>query len=189
MTVESPTREILSVGLKYGLVGSIIAIGLFFAMKGLGENPLIWTVPKLVVYSIVFVLFPLLALAEFRRYHWDGSKWKFWYGLVLGIMVYGTICLGTFLTTYVAMLADSSLVASYQESSLQSLESRHDEFLKQFGEEQYAQTREAIITITTGEIALDDLLKKLLLGFFFTATLALAVNIISSLRSRTISNS
>ena len=50
MTVDSPTREILSVGLKYGLVGSIIAIGLFFAMKGLGENPLIWTVPKMVVY-------------------------------------------------------------------------------------------------------------------------------------------
>ncbi len=188
MTEKPLNRDILSVGLKYGLVGSVIAIGLFFAMKGLGENPLIWTTPKLIVYSIIFILFPLLALAEFRRYHWEG-KWKFWYGLVLGIVVYGTICLSTFLTDYMVMLVDSNLVTSYQEASLQSLESRRDEFLEQFGEEQYNQTQETITMITAAEIALDDLLKKLLLGFFLTATIALAVNIISSLRSRTISNS
>ncbi|WKN41197.1 DUF4199 family protein [Tunicatimonas pelagia] len=188
MSEESPNREIFSVGLKYGLVGSVIAIGLFFAMKWGGENPLIWTTPKLVVYSIIFILFPLLALAEFRRYHWEG-KWKFWYGLVLGIVVYGTICLSTFSIDYIAMVADSSLVASYQEASLQSLESKQQEFLEQFGEVQYAQTREAVSSITAVEIALDDLLKKLLLGFFLTATIALAVNIISSLRSRSVSNS
>jgi len=188
MTMEAPTREIFSVGLKYGLVGSVIAIGLFFAMKGLGENPLIWTTPKLVVYSIIFILFPLLALAEFRRYHWEG-KWKFWYGLVLGIVVYGTICLSTFLATYVVMLVDNSLATSYKEASLQSLESRQSAFLEQFGEVQYAQTKEAVTTITAVEIAFDDFLKKLLLGFFLTATIALAVNIISSLRSRTVSNS
>ncbi|MEM6844358.1 MAG: DUF4199 family protein [Bacteroidota bacterium] len=181
-------RVVLSVGLKYGLVGSVIAIGLFFAMQGLGENPMIWSAPKLIAYSVIFMAFSLLALVEFRRYHWVG-KWKFWYGLLLGIAVYGTICLSTFLVATLVMQLDDSLVSSYREVSLQSLESRQEEFLEQFGADRYNETQKAVVSITATGIALDDLLKKLLLGFFLTSTLAIAFSVISSLRARRLSNS
>ncbi len=188
MSEPSLIRPIFSIGLKYGLGGSVIAIGLFFAMQGLGENPMVWTAPKLVAYSVIFTAFALLALVEFRRYHWVG-KWRFWYGLLLGIIVYGTICLSTFLAAYTVMQFDDQLVESYRDVSLQSLESRQEEFLEQFGEEQYTQTQGAVQAIGAGDILLDDLFKKLLLGFFLTATIALAFSIITSLRSRRTSNS
>ncbi|MEM8969786.1 MAG: hypothetical protein AAGE93_25430, partial [Bacteroidota bacterium] len=120
--------------------------------------------------------------------HWVG-KWRFWYGLLLGIIVYGTICLSTFLAAYTVMQFDDQLVESYRDVSLQSLESRQEEFLEQFGEEQYTQTQGAVQAIGAGDILLDDLFKKLLLGFFLTATIALAFSIITSLRSRRTSNS
>lgn len=182
-----PRRALLQTGLKYGLVGSVIAIGLFFAMKGLGENPLIWTAPKLIAYSILFLFFPLLATVEFRRYHLVG-KWKFWQGLVLGILVYGTICVLTLAVAMIVMQVDTSLVESYRKMSLQTLEGNREGFVEQFSEERYQQTKEMVLATTTGEIALDDFLKKLLLGFFLTVTIALALSIISSLRARNAPN-
>lgn len=178
-------RALLQTGLKFGLVGSVIAIGLFFAMQALGENPLIWTSPKLIAYSVLFLFFPLLATVEFRRYHLVG-KWKFWQGLVLGILVYGTICILTLVVAVIVMQVDTSLVESYRETSLQTLEGNREGFVEQFSEERYEQTKEMVLATTAWEIALDDFLKKLLLGFFLTVTTALALSIISSLRARSV---
>lgn len=182
-----PGRALIQVGFKYGLVGSAIAIGLFFAMKGLGENPLIWTVPKLVAYSVLFTAFPLLATVEFRRYHLLG-KWKFWQGLVLGIIVYGTICILTLTVAIIVMQVDNGLIESYREVSLQTLEESRERFIEQFSEERYEQTKEIVLATTAWEVVLDDFLKKALLGFFLTATIALALSVISSLRARSVPN-
>ena len=186
-THPQPSRAILKVGVKYGLVGSVIAIGLFFVMLWLNENPLVWTAPKLIVYCVLFAAFPLLATLEFRRYYLLG-KWKFWQGLMLCVLVYGIISLTTFAVALVAMQLDSELLESYREVSLHSLEANREGFLEQFGEEQYIQTREIVLATTVWDVALDDLFKKIVIGFFLAATIALALSIISSLQTRTPSN-
>lgn len=185
--IPQPIRAILQVGMKYGLVGSVIAIGLFFVMEWMGENPLIWTAPKLVTYCVLFAAFPLLATLEFRRYHLLGD-WKFWQGLLLCVLVYGIISLTTLLVAVVAMQLDPGMLQSYQDVAMQSLETNREGFLEQFGEEQYAQTQEIVRATTVWDVALDDLLKKVLIGFFLAATIALALSIISSLQARNSSN-
>nr|WKN34285.1 DUF4199 domain-containing protein [Tunicatimonas sp. TK19036] len=178
-----PARAILQVGVKYGLVGSVIGIGLFFAMRWLGENPMIWTSPKLIAYCVLFAVFSLLAILEFRRYHLIG-KWKFWQGLALGVLVYSVISLTTFLVSAITMQFDPDMLQSYREVSIQSLETNREGFIEQFGEERYAETKEVVMVTTLWDVALDDLFKKMLIGFFLTVTIVLAISIISSLQAR-----
>ena len=178
-----PARAILQVGVKYGLVGSIIGIILFFVMKWLGENPMVWTSPKLIAYCLLFAIFPLLAILEFRRYYLIG-KWKYWQGFALGVLVYIVISLSTFLVAAITMQFDPNMLQSYREVSMQSLETNQAGFIEQFGEERYTETKEIVMQTTLWDVAFDDLLKKMLVGFFLTVTMVLAVSIISSLQAR-----
>lgn len=160
---------ILVVGLRYGLVGGVLTVVLFFAVTFFGENPLI--VNKWFDYFLV----PALVFAgvrEFRIYY-NARTLQFWQGASVGFIVYVTtalifaVVIGVYLSTY-----GQPWVADYVRSRVALVEENRADFSEDLGEETYRRVRAEVQATTTIDLILDDAFRKLMIGVFVTLIIA-----------------
>ena len=159
----------VTVGLRYGIVNGILAVILFFIVMLFGENPLIVT--KWFDYLLIpgFVFF---SIREFRRYYNAGGL-QFWQGASVGFITYVTAALlfAVVIGAYLAM-AGQGWVADYIVNRTALVQENQENFTQELGADTYRRVLAEVQSVTTIDLVLDDLYRKLMIGVFVTLIIA-----------------
>lgn len=167
-------KPIYSVPIKYGLIGSLLAIVLIVALFYMGKHPLL--IPIFFDYRILlFGLFIFFALKEYKDYY-NGGFLQFWQGMVIGIGIY--VIIGLLVAVFV--ISFSNVVPefhdNYIQGTLSGLELDKEQLVGQgkitISEEEFQKQKELLKDAPTYVLGIDYFIKSCLLGFFLTILLA-----------------
>lgn len=168
ISIRKP-RPLLTVPLKYALVGGVLAILLFFVMLFFDENPLITNKVNTIILNLIFVFF---SVTEYKKYYNNGIL-HFWEGMAVGFLTYFFIALISvlFIWSYLNLF-NTELLHDYILNRTNLILNNKDNIIEQFGEETYRMALADIKLITPINLVWEDLKKILLVGFFITSVLA-----------------
>jgi hypothetical protein len=165
-----PRKPLLTTGLKYGAAGGVIAIGLFLALWLMNENPL----DSLRMFDFILIpLFVFFTLKEVRDYHYQG-RLLYWQGMTAGFVCYISLAAVSAIFIYIFLsFADTALLIRHQQENLAVLMDDPQKWIEQVGQQAYTKALEEIKELTALDLALDDFLKKVLIGLFITGIITL----------------
>lgn len=162
--------QLVKVPLKYGVAGGVIGIILFLTLYYSDGEPL---------YSIRifdFVLLPIFvffSIKEVRDYKW-GGKIAYWQGMTAGLFCYVVIALVSALFIWIFLTnIDPELFVQHKQENIAILTGDQQNWVEQLGEDGYEQALADVSATTPFSLAADDLIKKLLIGFFMTSLIAI----------------
>ncbi|EMR04576.1 DUF4199 domain-containing protein [Cesiribacter andamanensis] len=165
-----PKKPLFTTGLKYGLAGGGISIGLFLSLWLLKENPL----DSLRLFDFILIpLFVFFTLKEVRDYHYRG-RLHYWQGMTAGFVCYASLAAVSAIFIYIFLsFADTDLLMRHQNENLAVLMEDPEKWIGQVGKQAYEQALEEVRNLTAADLALDDFLKKTLIGLFITGIITL----------------
>lgn len=160
-------NPLLKVPAKFGLIGGLLAATLFVILYAAGQNPLLTT--KKMPFGIILV--PLLvyfSIKEFRDY-FNSRQLRFWQGLAIGFVNYLIIALisATFMLAFLSYY-DQGLLQELINFNILNFERNKAGFVETFDQETYEKVLVDIRKTTVHHIALDDFVRKMLIGFIST---------------------
>ena len=164
-------NPLVGVPLKFGFMGGVLSIGLFLTLHLIGENPLILT--KRLPFAFILVpLFIFFSVKEFRDFK-NGGTLHFWQGIIIGFVNYTIIALisSLFIWVFLERFHPETLT-EFIQSSLLLIEKNKENTIKAYGLEIYENLLAEIENTTAYIIAVDDIVRKWLIGFFFTIVLS-----------------
>ncbi|MEM6735862.1 MAG: DUF4199 domain-containing protein [Bacteroidota bacterium] len=151
---------------KYSILCGVFLFSLFFVSLRLGGNPF-FNILHYLFDVVVFFLFTFFAGKEFKDFKNDGYL-HFWQGISIGSIVCIPAAIVFSLSLYVIFELNPKLMEEYRESAKAFLESKKDVFLEEFSREKFMEQFSAVDFVSTSELALQTLWKKLFMGFFIT---------------------
>lgn len=166
----SKQNALLTVPVKYALVGSLLSVALFFIMLFFDKNPL---VTNRFFDFLLLPIFIFFSIKEFKKYHNNGIL-HFWQGMTVGFLTYlgVAIIFALFIWGYLEWISPALLQDYIADRTALLLNSKQN-IIEQFDEETYSKTLADIKMVTAGDLALDDFVKKLITGFFITSVIAI----------------
>ncbi|MGF1638828.1 MAG: DUF4199 domain-containing protein [Cyclobacteriaceae bacterium] len=158
-------NPLIMVGGKYGLAGAFVGMFAMLFLFWLNKNPMIYARYFDVILVPVFVFF---AIREFKIYRNQG-KLHFWQGMSLGFISYMLISIlsGIFVLLLLYGLAPD-LFTEYMSNRMALLAESKEEIISSIDANAYAQTLENLQNTKPWHLALDDFLKKSIIGLFLT---------------------
>ena len=168
MKIKSP---LLAVPIKYGLVGGILSVLIFIIIYVLGKNPLI-------IYrdfDFSFLLLPIFiafSIKEFRD-NWNNRSLKFGEGMSVGFINYLIVASISGLFIFIFLNIESSMLAEYISDRSLLIVNIKEDMVKTMGQELYQKTYDDLQGTTAYVIALDDFLKKIIIGLFLTIIISI----------------
>lgn len=167
-------KPIIAVPVKYGLIGSLLAITLILVLYYSGTHPLL--IPTFYDYRILlFGLFIFFGAKEFKDYYNSGFL-QFWQGMIIGVIIYMIIgsVVALFLIAFSSIQPDFH--QSYIDGTINGLELNKDQLLNQgpvtITEEEYNQQIEMLKETPLYYLGVDYFIKSSVLGFFITILLS-----------------
>ncbi|MCC5927843.1 MAG: DUF4199 domain-containing protein [Cyclobacteriaceae bacterium] len=158
-------KPMLRNALRYGLAGAFISIFALFLMFFIDRNPLFYGRYFDIVLIPAFVVF---SIRDFKVNQNNGTL-HFWQGMSTGIIVYIIIAIATalfiLLFTYII---SPELFEAYIENRLELLAIKREHIIQSIDEESYNQTLKGLRNTQPWHLALDDILKKSIIGLFVT---------------------
>ncbi len=166
-------NQLIRVPVRYGVIGAVLHMALFLILYFITTmNPLIVS-KKLDSGFILLPIFIFFSIKEFKDYK-NNRQLRFWQGMTIGFITYLLIAIGSALFTYVMLeFVDAGLMQEYIQDRLQMMAESKESFVEQLGVTVYDKTIIDIRQITAYIIAFDELLKKLLIGMFFTIIISI----------------
>jgi hypothetical protein len=158
-------RPMLRNAIRYGLAGALLSILALLLMYFIDRNPLFYGRYFDIVLIPAFVIF---SIRDFKIQQ-NGGILHFWQGMSTGIIVYLIIAIATaifiILFTYII---SPELFDAYIENRLELLETKKEHIIQTIDEESYHLTVEGLRNTKAWHLALDDFLKKSIIGLFLT---------------------
>ncbi len=164
MSLRNP---LIAVPLKYGLAGGVLSIFMFLVLYFIDKNPLI-------VYrgfDFSFLLIPIFIAFSIKEYRdrWNDRSLRFGEGMTVGFLNYLMIAIlsAGFVWIFLSVI-DPDLLRGYIADRSSLLSNMKGQMVEQLGEDVYQQTLAQVQQTTAYIIALDDFLKKIIIGLFLT---------------------
>ncbi|MBW3544147.1 MAG: DUF4199 domain-containing protein [Bacteroidetes bacterium] len=168
--VVQSKKPMLMAGLKYGAAGGGLAIVLFVVLWTIKENPL--DAGRLFDFFMLplFIFFTLKELRDYRQ----GGRLAYWQGMTAGLFCYTTLALISALFIFIFLTyGGTDLLVQHQQENLAVLTDDPQTWIEQVGQQAYDKALKEIRELTALDLALDDFLKKALIGLFFTGIITL----------------
>lgn len=162
----------LVVPFKYGMVGAVLSIALFFVLLLLGENPLI----NGTLFSFFFIpIFVFFAIKEFKKYY-NASYLHFWQGMTIGFFTYMMLALVSafFIWVYLDLL-DPGLLQDYISNRVDLMRGSQENLVERLGQDTFDTSLASVKAATAFDLALDDFLRKVFAGFFITTVISVVM--------------
>lgn len=161
-------NQLFRVPVRYGIIGAGLHIGLFLILYFITTlNPLIVS-KKLDSGFILLPIFIFFSIKEFKDFK-NNKQLRFWQGMTVGFVTYTVIAFGAAVFTFIMLeFVDPALMQEYIQDRLQMMAESKESFVEQLGATVYDKTIVDIKAVTAYIIAIDELLKKMLIGMFFT---------------------
>lgn len=167
--IQSPY---LVVPLKYGSVGGVLSILLIFILPWFGENPLI----RGNLFSFFFVpIFVFFSIKEFKKYY-NGGYLHFWQGMSIGFLTYTVLALlsAIFIWIYLETL-NPEVLQEYITDRIQLMTGSKANLVERLGEATFEQSLKSVQLTTAFDMALDDFIRKVAIGFFITTIISIVM--------------
>lgn len=162
----------LVVPFKYGMVGGVLSIALFFVLLLLDENPLI----NGTLFSFFFIpIFVFFAIKEFKKYY-NASYLHFWQGMTIGFGTYMILAMlsGIFIWIYLELL-DPDLLVDYIANRVELMRGSKENLVDRLGQDTYDTSLASVQAATAFDLAVDDFLRKVFAGFFITTVISVVM--------------
>lgn len=162
-------KPIIKVPLKFGGIGIIILILMFFVFLITDSNPLL----EMKVFDFfILPVFLFFGIKEFRD-SYNNREMSYGQGMTSGLIIYGCIAIGYSLFLWIALqFTNPDLLTDYIHTSIEVFESSKAELTADGSEEMYLQTVKDAKQTKAIDLVWDSLLKKAGIGFLLTSLLA-----------------
>jgi hypothetical protein len=170
MSTFSFDNKLISVPLKFGAIGGLIVIILNFVFYFAGKNPLVEIKFIDIPLLVIFIFF---SLKEFRD-RYNEKELHFWQGITGGMLTFITMATISALFILVLLTAiDPAITTNYIESRIALLNENKQTLIESIDEQAYIDAMAGVKETTPFDLALDDFLKKSIIGLFLTIIIAL----------------
>lgn len=162
-------NPLFKVPLKFGLIGSVITIAMFFVIYWTGANPLL----EMRIFDFFIIpVFLFFGLKEFRdTYH--QKIMEFWQGMTVGFFIYFTIAFLYSGFLWLALqLIDPEILQGYITESLNVIKENKDLLIEKVGIESYEDSYAEVSQTTAFDLVADSFVKKAGIGFMLTSVLS-----------------
>ena len=169
MSFLSMQNKLVAIPLKYGIIGGCVVILLILIFYFLDLNPLVnIKVADLLILSI-FIFF---SLKEFRD-RYNDRQLHFWQGMTGGVINYLTIAMiSAVFILLMTVIIDPEITTKYVEGRIELLNENRQTLIDTMDEETYLKAVAGVKETTGLDLALDDFLKKSIIGLFLTIIIA-----------------
>jgi len=169
MSFFSLKNKLVTVPIKYGAFGGAVVILLFLIFYFLDQNPLI---NIKMVDPVILSIFIFFALKEFRD-QYNHRHLHFWQGMTGGVINYLTIAtISAIFILLITVVIDPEMTTKYIEGRVLLLNENKQTLIETMDEKTYVDTLAGVKSTTGFDLALDDFLKKSIIGLFLTIIIA-----------------
>ena len=160
-------KELVLTAVKYGVVGGILIISPFLMLHFMDLKPLI-NLNTLILEGMLMFIFIYLGTREFRDNHNQGIL-KFWQGMTSGFLIYliMTLIFLIFLWMFIYYMVPDYL-ESYKLGAAEYLDDSLEKITDEAEKEILLQQKENIDNTSRGDLLLDGIFRKLILGLIIT---------------------
>jgi hypothetical protein len=169
MSFFSLKNKLFTIPLKYGLMGGGIVVLLFIIFYLLDLDPL---VNIKMIDMLILAIFIFFALKEFRDSH-NNRELHFWQGMTGGVVNYVTIAIiSSIFVLVMTVIIDPEMTTNYIEGRIQLLQENKQTLIDTMDEDTFLEAVAGVENTTAIDLALDDFLKKSMIGLFLTIIIA-----------------
>lgn len=165
MSFFSLKNKLVAVPLKFGVIGGFMVCLLILIFYKLDLDPLVNIKIADVLILSIFIFF---ALKEFRDRH-NNRQLHFWQGMTGGVINYLTIAaVSAIFILVLTVIIDPEMTTNYIASRIELLNENKQKLVDTMDEESYLDAVAGVKGTTGFDLALDDFLKKSIIGLFLT---------------------
>lgn len=162
-------NKYLNSAYPFGIAGGGLCILAFLVMYYLGAEPISM---NLVFGYIITPLFVFLGLKNFRDKQNSGNLY-FSQGMTVGFFIYITMALVSALFVFVFLQFNALPFEEFRRINLSMLKDHQDILVEQLNLGAYNDTYESISRMTIMDVAMNDFLRKIIPGLFFTILISI----------------
>ena len=169
MGAFSLKNKLIAIPLKYGAIGGVLVILLYLVFYFLGKNPIIEIKLVDILLLAIFIFF---CLKEFRD-KYNHHELHFWQGVTGGMIAYFSIALisAAFILLLLVVI-DPDITTNYIETRIELINENKENLIESINEQAYIDALEGVKKTTPLDLAVDDFLKKSIIGLFLTIIIA-----------------
>lgn len=169
MSFFSLENKLVAIPFRYGIIGGGIVIILFLVFYFLDLDPL---VNIKLVDVLILAIFIFFALKEFRD-GYNNRELHFWQGMTGGLINYVTIAIiSAIFILVMTVIIDPELTTKYIEGRIALLNENRQTLVETMDEETFEEAISGVMGTNAIDLALDDFLKKSIIGLFLTIIIA-----------------
>ena len=164
--------QLVKVPIKYGITGGILCVMLFFVLQLGGSYPFVMS--TYFMSGVIILIMLYFSTKELRDYKY-GGKLAYWEGMSAGFVCILLVAFvsAVFVYVYVSQI-DRNILEDHAEYVAATLIEDPAGWIERHGEEGYQKLLdESKQLISPIELAFDDFLKKMVIGFFITTIISL----------------
>jgi hypothetical protein len=158
-------NQLIAVPVRFGAIAGALTIVLFLVLYQMEVNPL---VEARIVDLVLIPIFLYFGLKDFRDYR-NGGILHYWQGMTVGVIIYLLMALisSVWIMAFLEFI-DPELLGQYILDRIELLEGSRLQIVEQMGEQAFLDSKEELKRITPFDLALDDILKKSIIGLMLT---------------------
>lgn len=169
MSTISLQNKLIAVPLKYGVIGGGLVILLFLVFYFLGGNPL---VEIRFVDILLLAIFIFFSIKEFKD-RYNNKELHFWQGVTIGMIAYFSIAIiSAMFILVLTVVIDPDLTTNYIETRIELLNENRETLVESINEQAYMDAVAGVKDTGPVDLAIDDFLKKSIIGLFLTIVIA-----------------
>ncbi|MCC5937057.1 MAG: DUF4199 domain-containing protein [Lunatimonas sp.] len=162
-------NKFMHAALPFGIAGGFLLVLGFLLLYFLGTEPVG------MVLNFGYVATPLFVFAgikQFRDKH-NGGELYFSQGMSVGFFVYTLMALISAFFIWVFMVFQPEVFEVFKASNIALLEQKRALLTEQLGEQSFEETYVNIQAMSVFDVALNDFLRKIIPGLFFTIIISI----------------
>jgi len=162
-------NKYLEAAYKFGVIGGVLCGIAFWVMHSLGAEPVGMT---LVFGYLITPVFVFIGVKNFRD-NYNGGELFFGQGMTVGFFVYTIIAILSAIFVFISLQAMPDILFKFREVNLALLDDRRDEWVEQLNLQAFETTRASITEMSAYNVAMNDFLRKILPGLFYTIIISI----------------
>ncbi|MGK7395479.1 MAG: DUF4199 domain-containing protein [Candidatus Cyclobacteriaceae bacterium M3_2C_046] len=176
-TSSGKPDPMLLVPLKYGAMGGFLAFVAVLVFYFIGESPIL--IARF-LDLLILPIFLFFSLKEYRDYY-NEKQLHFFQGIAVGFVTFVTLAAVSAIFLFIFLeFIDPGVLQGYIDERLTQLDQNKASYLEKMSEEVYQSTYESVRNARSYNLALDDFIKKSIIGLFATALIAVILRKVPS---------
>ncbi|HSJ66104.1 MAG TPA: DUF4199 domain-containing protein [Anditalea sp.] len=154
---------------KFGIIGGILCGIAFWLMYILGAEPVGMT---LVFGYLITPIFVFIGVKNFRD-NFNAGDMTFGQGMTVGFFVYTLIAILSAIFVFISLNIMPDILMDFRSVNLRLLDGKRSEWVEQLNIEAFETTRASIEEMSAYNVAMNDFLRKILPGLFYTIIISI----------------